>query len=33
MKHEQSAQAGYRPRFDGTTKLYLSVTRNTASSP
>lgn len=23
MKHEQSAPAGYRPRFDGTTKLYL----------
>ena len=23
MKHEQSAPAGYRPRFDGATKLYL----------
>lgn len=23
MKHEQSAQAGYRPRFAGTMKLYL----------
>ena len=23
MKHEQSAPAGYRPRFAGTTKLYL----------
>ena len=23
MKHEQSAPAGYRPRFAGTMKLYL----------